>query len=170
MKILIAGIGNVFFGDDAFGCEVVRRLKHQEMPGEVTVTDYGIRSYDLAYALTDGFDKIILVDAVPRGGIPGTVYLIEPDRGDLQDIPSAPPDGHSMNPLTVIQMAESFGGLGAKLFLVGCEPETLEGNSEMVLSTPVQEAVPQALAMIESLLGKWLANKHETQTAGFIPA
>ena len=77
-RILVAGIGNIFLGDDAFGVEVVRRLSAREWPANVRVTDFGIRGYDLAYALLDGYDTTILIDACPRGELAGTLYVIEP--------------------------------------------------------------------------------------------
>ena len=78
-RILIAGVGNIFHGDDAFGVEVIRALSTRPLPEQVVVEDFGIRSYDLAYALTDSYDAVILVDAMPRGRPPGTVSLVEPD-------------------------------------------------------------------------------------------
>ena len=82
-RILVAGIGNIFFGDDAFGCEVAKELAQRPLPEGVRVIDFGIRSYDLAYAIMDDYDATILVDASPRGSPPGTVYLIEPDLNKL---------------------------------------------------------------------------------------
>src|ERR1051325_7107702 len=82
-SLLVAGIGNIFMGDDAFGCEVARRLSARTLPAGVRVVDFGIRGFDLAYAIMDGPDVTVLVDATPRGGAPGTVYTIEPDLNDL---------------------------------------------------------------------------------------
>ncbi|MGH7848434.1 MAG: hydrogenase maturation protease, partial [Candidatus Binatia bacterium] len=73
-KILVAGIGNIFLGDDGFGVEVARELAKRKLPESVRVVDFGIRGFDLAYALLDGYDLTILVDAAPRGGLPGTLY------------------------------------------------------------------------------------------------
>src|ERR1700734_1751902 len=84
-RILIAGIGNIFLGDDAFGSEVARRLAARPMPDGVKVVDFGIRGFDLTYALLDGSDATILVDATPRGGPPGTLYVIEPDPGEARE-------------------------------------------------------------------------------------
>ena len=106
-KILIAGIGNIFHGDDAFGCEVVRQLEQCALPAEVIIMDFGIRSYDLAYALTGDYDATILVDAASRAAKPGTVYLIEPDLGRLNELESTSVDAHSMNPVAVLQLAPS---------------------------------------------------------------
>jgi len=156
-KILIAGIGNIFHGDDAFGCEVIRQFKPGGLPEGVTVMDFGIRSYDLAYALTNGFDAVILVDAASRGQPPGTVYLIKPDVKRLDELGRSAVDPHAMDPVAVIRMAQSLGGMKAKLYLVGCEPAVLENDQgEIALSVPAQEAVPQAIHMIESLLKELL--------------
>jgi hydrogenase maturation protease len=152
-KILIAGIGNIFNGDDAFGCEVIQRLEPGAFPENVTVADYGIRSYDLAYALTDGYDAVILIDAAARGGDPGTVYLLELDARGLGELEQGAADAHSMSPVSVIQMAQSLGGVKGKLYLVGCEPAVLEcDQGEMGLSPAVQRAVPEAIGMIASLV------------------
>jgi hydrogenase maturation protease len=129
-RILIAGIGNIFFGDDAFGVEVARHLALRPQPPSVRVTDFGIRGYDLAYALMDGYDVSILVDASPRGGAPGTVYTIEPDLQSLgaptagQGIAPAI-DGHSMDPMRVLASVKALGGDFKRVLVVGCEPESL---------------------------------------------
>jgi hydrogenase maturation protease len=156
-RILIAGIGNIFLGDDAFGVEVVRRLASHEFPENVRVTDFGIRSYDLAYALIDGYDTTILIDACPRGELPGTLYVIEPDLNDLAatDGEQEAVDAHAMNPLSVLRMAKSMGGPLKRILLVGCEPETL-GPEEglMGLSEPVEAALGDAVKLVESLVKK----------------
>lgn len=155
--ILIAGIGNIFLGDDAFGVEVVQRLANYQLPSGVKAFDYGIRGFDLAYALLDGSDVTILVDASPRGGTPGTVYVIEPDLNSLNspEADQAAPDAHSMNPMNVIRLAKSMGGELKRILLVGCEPETLgpeEGH--MGLSAPVAAAVDEAVKVLEGLVEK----------------
>src|SRR5271154_4166138 len=99
-KILVAGIGNIFLGDDAFGSEVARRLMDETLPREVRVIDFGIRTYDLAYALMDGYDVTILVDTTAQGQTPGTVYLIEPDLTQLDQLDANSVDAHSVNPAT----------------------------------------------------------------------
>jgi len=150
-RILVAGIGNIFLGDDAFGCEVASELAAREWPEGVRVTDFGIRSYDLAYAIMDGYDAVILVDAAPRGEPAGTVYLIEPDSGELDQLATGAPDAHSMNPLTALQLVRTLGGETPRLYVVGCEPAVLEAE-EIGLSDPVRAAVPGAVAMVESLV------------------
>lgn len=152
-RILIAGIGNIFFGDDAFGCEVVRAMAQRSWPEGVRVTDFGIRSYDLAYAIMDRYDATILVDATPQGNDPGTVYLIEPDLKELDELPDEAVNAHSMNPVRVLQLVRSLGGNPGWLRVVGCEPAVLESeDGAMGLSAPVQAAIPRAIEMIESLM------------------
>lgn len=156
-RILIACIGNIFLGDDAFGVEVARRLAGRELPAGVKVTDFGIRGYDLAYALLDGYDTTILVDACPRGEVPGTLYLIEPDRANLNssgEQPS-PADAHTMNPLNVLRLATSMGDSLKRVLLLGCEPATLgPEEGQMGLSEPVQAAVDEAVKLLESMLSR----------------
>lgn len=156
-SILIAGIGNIFLGDDAFGVEVVQRLASHKFPGRVKAVDFGIRGFDLAYALLDGADVTILVDACPRGGNPGSLYVIEPDLNELNAPGAAQSsvDAHSMNPLNVIRMAKSMGGELKQILLVGCEPATLgPEEGQMGLSEPVAAVVEEAARLVESLVGK----------------
>jgi hydrogenase maturation protease len=155
-RILVAGVGNVFLGDDGFGVEVARRLAERPQPEGVRVVDFGIRGFDLAYALMDGFDLAILVDAAPRGHAPGTVYLIEPDREEFEN--SQDPEGmvqtHGMIPMSVLRLVKAMGGQPCPLRLVGCEPATLgtEEDPVMSLSEPVEAAVGEAIRLIESLI------------------
>jgi len=151
-SILIAGIGNIFLGDDGFGVEVVRRLASRHVPENVRVVDFGIRGYDLAYALLDGHDFTILVDAAGRGNPPGTLYVIEPDVTGHSGI-----DAHVMNPAAVLQLARGMGPLRGRIVLVGCEPETLGGDEGyMGLSDTVSAAVEGAARLIEDLVEKLL--------------
>jgi hydrogenase maturation protease len=152
-RILIAGIGNVFLGDDAFGVEVVRELTRSELPEGVNAVDFGIRGYDLAYAIMDGYAATILVDTTTRGNPPGTLYLIEPDQGELAKLEGEVPDGHSLGPVQVLGLVRSLGGEIAGLYLVGCEPAVLETEDGQIgLSEPVQAAVSQAVDMIRTLV------------------
>ena len=77
MRILIAGLGNIFEGDDGFGVAVARLLTEAEWPSGVEVHDFGIRGVHLAYQLLDGYDLVVIVDAVSRAGEPGTLYVID---------------------------------------------------------------------------------------------
>lgn len=157
-KILIAGIGNIFFGDDAFGCEVAAQMARRAQPEGVRITDFGIRSYDLAYAIMDDYDAVILVDATPQGAEPGTLFLIEPDMKKLDALPEEAVNAHSMNPVRVLQLVRSLGGNTRWLRVVGCEPAVLEAEEgAMGLSEKVQAAVLPAIEMIESLIQEILS-------------
>lgn len=152
-RILIAGIGNIFHGDDIFGVEVAQQLLRHELPAGVQVTDFGIRSYDLAYAMLEDYDATILVDATTRGEAPGTLYLIEPDVEQLNASEAGVVDSHSMNPVAALQLALSFGARPSRLFIVGCEPATLESeNGHIGLSPALRATVPEAIKMIETLI------------------
>lgn len=151
-RILVAGIGNIFLGDDAFGVEAAHALMQRELPPEVRVIDCGIRSYDLAFALLDGYDAVILVDATPLGQPAGTAYLIEPDLTDLEQ-PQPAANAHHLNPVRALQMVQSLGGRLGRLYLAGCEPAVLETKDGQIgLSQHVKAAVPRVLDMIESLI------------------
>jgi hydrogenase maturation protease len=155
--ILIAGIGNIFLGDDGFGVEVASRFAARELPEGVRVVDFGIRGLDLAYALLAGPDVTILLDACPRGGKPGDLYVVEPQIGAEAAVDSPCLDAHSMNPVSVIQAAQSMGGPLRRILLLGCEPETLgPEEGQMGLSAPVSAAVDAAIPMLESLVARIL--------------
>ncbi|HET6884240.1 MAG TPA: hydrogenase maturation protease [Pirellulales bacterium] len=149
-RILVAGIGNIFLGDDAFGVEVVRRLADRPLPDEVRVVDYGIRGLDLVYALLDGWDAVILIDAVPRGEPPGTLYLIEPEWDEIRGgEANLAIDGHQMDPLRVLRLASGMGAQLAQTVIVGCEPSPLDGyDIQAGLSPAVQAALPRAVEMV----------------------
>jgi len=154
--ILVAGIGNIFLGDDAFGVEVVRRLADVQLPESVRVTDFGIRGFDLAYALQDGYETTILVDACPHGEVPGTLYVIEPDLKALDD-PQAVVEAHAMNPMNVLRMARAMNIKVKNVLLLGCEPETLGGEEgQMGLSAAVEAAVDHAVKLLESIINRIL--------------
>lgn len=172
-RILIACIGNIFLGDDAFGCEVARllsaRLLSEELSEEVKLVDFGIRSFDLAYALMDGYETNIFVDAAPRGGEPGTIYVIEPDRKEIDDLDSAAAvfEPHGMNPLKVLSMVKSLGGSFNKIIVVGCEPAFTgeDGEGHMGLSEPVAASLEKAVSVVESLVAKNLAESRASVAA-----
>jgi hydrogenase maturation protease len=158
MRVLVAGIGNVFLGDDAFGVEVVARLAGRELPAGVEVADFGTRAYDLAYALMDGCDAAVLVDALPRGEPAGTLCLLEPDLDDLDGFATV--DSHAMNPMAVLAMVRRQGGTLPPTWIVGCEPGELgresedEGGGRMGLSQPVAAAIDAAADMVEALVSR----------------
>jgi hydrogenase maturation protease len=158
--ILVAGIGNIFLGDDGFGVEVIRRLAQLELPAGVRVADFGIRGLDLAYALADDYEVAILVDACPGGNAAGTLYVVEPDLKALDAAPPAVADAHGMNPVEVLRMARAMGVAMKKVILVGCEPQTLGGEEgQMSLSVPVENAVAPAVKLVESLLSQFVGSK-----------
>lgn len=150
-RILVAGIGNVFFGDDGFGVAVAGRIDPNRFPPGAHVVDFGIRSYDLAFALTSGrYAAAILVDATTRGGAPGDIYVMSPNLDGSSE--PAPANAHAMNPEIVLQMARTIGQLPAQILVVGCEPETLGGDDgRLGLSETVNAAVDRAVAVVESL-------------------
>lgn len=151
--VLVAGIGNIFLGDDAFGTEVVRRLAVRPMREGVRMEDFGIRGYDLAFAL-DTAKTIILVDTVGRGEAPGTLYTIEPDLENLDADGEYAPDAHAMDPIQVLRLAKNMDVVPGKILLIGCEPETFGPENEglMGLSPPVEAAVDRAVELIESII------------------
>jgi hydrogenase maturation protease len=156
-KVLVACIGNIFLGDDAFGVEVASRLRQEPLPQHVKVVDFGIRSYDLAYALMEPWDDVILVDALPRGGAPGTVYVLEPELpGDDATAEQFAIDAHSMNPVAVLQMVQALGGKIERMLVVGCEPSSVEpdGTGNLGLSPRAEAAVSAAIETIKRLIGR----------------
>ncbi len=173
-RILIACIGNIFLGDDGFGVEVAQRLMSKRYPEGVQVTDFGIRGIELAYTLLDHYDALVLVDAVPRGGPPGTLYLIEPDLANMSpekgvEAGRAALDAHSMDPVKVLAFASTLGARPIRTLLVGCEPAPFGGGEDytemqMGLSEPVQAAVHEAVKMIDSLVEKLLQTSDSSVT------
>jgi hydrogenase maturation protease len=156
-RILVAGIGNIFLGDDGFGVEVIRRLSASAIPAGVRVADFGIRGLDLTYALQDGYETTILVDAYPHGQPAGTVSLVEPDLEKLEDFQADVVDAHGMNPLNVLRTAKAMNAKLNNVLLVGCEPGTLGGEEgHMGLSEPVEAAVEEAVRLIISVAKKIL--------------
>lgn len=149
--ILVAGIGNVFLGDDAFGVEVVRKLAGRSLPG-VTVRDFGIRGFDLAYALME-HPAAVLIDAASRGGAPGTLYALEVD---LADAGGATIETHAMDPVKVLRLAAALGGTPGRVFVVACEPATTEMDpgGRACLSAPVAAALEAAVEIVISLVGR----------------
>jgi hydrogenase maturation protease len=163
-RILIAGIGNIFLGDDAFGSEVARRLAQRKLPDDVRVIDFGIRGFDLLYALLDGYDVTIFVDTTARGGRPGTLYTIEPDLNDFNALSTEVMmvETHDMNPMKVLGMVKAMGGEFKRILLVGCEPESLGSEAgQLGLSGPVEAAVDEAVGIIESLVGRILEEDYQ---------
>ncbi|HEV3265559.1 MAG TPA: hydrogenase maturation protease [Acidimicrobiales bacterium] len=154
-RVLVAGIGNIFMSDDGFGVEVANRLTERSFPPAVTVADFGIRGVHLAYELLDGYDALILIDAVPMGEAPGTVAVIEPDDiGRLatgEDTESIV-DAHSMSPDVVMATLSRLGGTVERILVVGCQPANLDEG--MGLSAPVADAVDGAVELCLQLVSE----------------
>jgi len=168
-RILVAGIGNIFLGDDGFGVEVVQRLSKCGFPAEVRVADFGIRGFDLAFGLQDGYETIILVDAFPHGEPPGTIYVVEPDLNDPAAALSQENfvDAHTMNPVNVLRMAQAMKAPLKRVLLVGCEPATLGGEEgQMGLSPAVEAAVGKAMEVVAGLVEKAL-NEGRSKTENY---
>lgn len=164
MKVLIAGIGNVFLGDDAFGVEVAHRLRGVELPGETTVKDVGVRGIHLAYELLDPVDLLVLVDLAPRGGEAGTLYVIDPEA---DEVPLATTDAHGMSLEAVLATVQTLGGSLPKVRIVGCEP--LDVEPRMGLSDPVAGAVEPAVTLVRDLLEQEIRSC-TTRTTAACPA
>jgi hydrogenase maturation protease len=161
-RILIAGIGNIFLGDDGFGVEVASKLASRTFPQGVRVADFGIRGFDLAYALMEGYRTTILVDAYPGEGQPGTLFVIEPDLQNLDSAETRPGfvDPHGMDPLNVLRMAENMGAQLQRILLVGCVPATLgPEEGKMGLSETIAAAVDGAVQLIDALVTRILAEE-----------
>ncbi|MEC3981706.1 hydrogenase maturation protease [Amycolatopsis sp. H20-H5] len=153
-RVLVAGIGNIFLGDDGFGVEVIKELEGTELPEWVQIADYGISGMHLAYDLLGGYDTTILIDATPRGEAPGTVYLIEADTEELSA--GSAVDAHGMQPEAVFQLLRMLGGDAGRVLVVGCEPANLD--SGIGLSAAVEAAVPEAVRVVTELA--WGTSPH----------
>ena len=150
-RVLVAGVGNVFLGDDGFGVEVASRLSRQPLPVGVRVLDAGIRARDLAFELVDGgYEMAILIDTAARGGAPGTLYVIDPTVADALSRPDVGFDGHSMTPDAALAFVHALGGTPPRMLLLGCEPQCVDAG--LGLSPPVSAAVDQAVEMVQELL------------------
>jgi hydrogenase maturation protease len=151
-RVLVAGVGNVFLGDDGFGVEVANRLAGAEFPPGVKVADFGIRGVHLAYELLDGYDALVLIDAVPRGEEPGTLYVIEPDLDAIEPagVGGGPVmDAHGMAPEAVLALLLALGGRLDRVWVLGCEPADV--SERMGLSAPVAGAVEEAARLARRL-------------------
>jgi hydrogenase maturation protease len=146
-RVLVAGVGNMFLGDDGFGPAAARRLAGEPLPDGVRVVDYGIRGMHLAYDLLDGYDLLVLLDAVPRGGEPGDIVVLEVGEADLGD---GDFDAHGMEPGSMLASLGPLGGRLPRTLVVGCEPASTEEG--IGLSPPVEAAVDRAVARVAALL------------------
>lgn len=152
-QILVAGVGNAWLRDDAFGGEVARRLERDGMPDGVTVMDFGTNGLDLAYEVMRGYDALVLVDASRQGEAPGTLFVIEPQReqfaGAIEDGETIDP--HAMDPHTVLRFVSATGGWPGRVVVIGCEPGAGD-DVGLGLTPPVQAAVERALALVRETI------------------
>lgn len=150
-RILIAGVGNIFFGDDGYGCEVIRRMQSEPFPEDVRIEDYGIRGTHLAFELMSGYEGALLIDAVPRGGAPGSLYVIEPDVQSAKGTP----DAHSMDLMTVFAFMRTLDGVPPRILIIGCEPA--DAGERMGLSEVVEQSVGKTIPLVREVLEKHFA-------------
>src|SRR5579875_1230524 len=156
-RILIAGIGNIFLGDDGFGPEVMRHVCDRVDGSDgLRATDYGIGGMHLAYDLLEGWDALVLVDALPNRGSPGTLHVFEADHGEHELTPAL--DAHGMDPAVVFASLRALGGVAPRTVVVGCE--VADVTDGIGLSEPVQAAVPGAVTAVESAVAMLRAADH----------
>ncbi|MGW5327180.1 hydrogenase maturation protease [Streptomyces sp. NPDC004014] len=157
-RLLVAGVGNIFLGDDAFGPEVISALARRPLPPGATVRDFGIRGMDLAYALLGGCATAVLVDAAPRGHRPGTLTLVEAEPPDG----TVAPEAHGLDPEKVLALATHLGEEPLpRVLVLACEPAVLPAGDEDILpgfSAPVREAVGRAVDALHTLVPVLLAD------------
>lgn len=152
-RVLVAGIGNVFLGDDGWGVALAGRLAARALPRGVEVVDFGIRGMDLAYAMQDDYEAVVFLDATPRDQRPGTLYVIEPDLEDIE----MTIDAHGMDPVKVLALARTLGAEPLpRTLVVGCEPQTrMSAEDDRIvaeLTEPVRASLDKAVGLVEDLL------------------
>ena len=152
MRILVAGVGNLFLGDDAFGVEVVQELLRSRDPLRARVMDTGIRGMHLAYELLEGYDALVLVDAMAHGEVPGTVSLFERSWEEAIRTARGAGGAHDLDPESALALLERLGGRVERIFTVGCEPEELD--ERIGLSARVAAAVPPAVRAVRDLVAR----------------
>ena len=151
-RVLVAGVGNIFRGDDGFGPAVVRQLEQTPLPEDVTLRDFGIRGIHLAYELVDGYDLLVLVDAVDRQAVPGSLFVIEPDLSGAGEAAGSMLDAHDLAPQAVLSLVPVLGGRLGRVLVVGCQPESVADG--MGLSAPVAAGLDEAAALVRRLVGE----------------
>jgi len=165
-RILVAGVGNIFCRDDGFGTAVAQKLAAERLPSGVELRDYGIRGVHLAYQLLDRYNLVVLIDAVERGGPPGTIYLIEPElnAAETADPPRVVVDAHHLAPDAVLALVPLLGGTLGHVLLVGCEPQSI--GPGVGLSPTVERAVERAAGLVEDIV--WTAATAPAELPGFV--
>jgi hydrogenase maturation protease len=158
-QILVAGVGNAWLQDDAFGGECARRLEVHGVPAGVTVMDFGTGGLDLAYEVMRGYDALVLLDASRQGGEPGTLYVLEPDMEALarpiEDGDAINP--HAMDPQTMLRFVGAIGGFSGRVVVIGCEPGAVD-DVGLGLTPAVASAVDRALELVAETLDELRAD------------
>ncbi len=158
-QVLVAGIGNAWMKDDAFGGEVAARLQERELPPGVSVLDFGTGGLNLAYEVMRGYDALILVDISRQGGEPGTLYVMEPDEDAID--PSLDNgeiiDPHGMDPQTVLRFVKGVGGWPGKVVVIACEPMEVE-EMGLGLSAPVKSSLDKAVDLVAGTAAELLTD------------
>lgn len=156
-RVLVAGMGNVLRHDDGFGVEVARRLVDSDaLPADVKVVEVGIGGIHLVQELMDGYDALVVIDAVERGSAPGTVHLLEAEVADLALWPEEAradflADMHYTTPVKALVLAKALGVLPPRVFILGCQPGEAEALG-IGLTEPVERAATEAIREIEALV------------------
>jgi hydrogenase maturation protease len=163
-RTLVAGVGNVFMRDDAFGVEVVRLLASDPLPAGVEVRDFGIRGVHLVYELLNGCELFVLVDAAARGEPPGTVTVLEVELPDADRLDRPVMDAHSLAPDDIFALLASLGGRPGRSVVVACEPADISAG--MGLTDPVREALPHAVRAVRDILDQAAADAPDGQNVG----
>jgi hydrogenase maturation protease len=156
--ILVAGVGNIFEGDDAFGVEVVQSLSARTLPAEVELVDFGICGVDLAYALTGGYEMVVLVDCAQRGHAPGTISVVEPKEEHFPQNTAAMT--HNLDPATILKSLAGQEDLCGRIILVLCEPQSLGGDEGAIgLSETVAAAIRPAADVVKRLVETYIGER-----------
>jgi hydrogenase maturation protease len=154
-QILVAGVGNAWLQDDAFGGEVARRMEAEGVPSGVTVMDFGTGGLDLAYEVMRGYDGLVILDASRHGGEPGTLYVIEPERDEIapEIADGEMIDPHGMDPATMLRFVRATGGWPGKVVVIGCEPGEVD-EVGLGLTPPVAAVVGRAIELVRETIAE----------------
>ena len=153
-NVLIAGIGNIFLGDDAFGSMVARRMMDRPHRPEVKILDFGIRGFDLAFTLLENYELVVLIDILPHSALSGSLRVLELPLSAPSDANRGAPQSHGMTPVRALELANQFGVNAKHIYLIGCEPENLLPNEsgEFSLTPAVEAAVEPAILLVNELV------------------
>jgi hydrogenase maturation protease len=168
-RVLVACVGNTLRGDDGFGVAVAAELDGS-LPEVADVLETGIGGIGIVHALMDGYDALILVDAVERGAEPGTVFVLVPQVPDIatptfDEWLAQLSDMHLAEPSRILRIARAAGVLPGHVLVVGCQPEACLDFAE-VLSRPVAASVPVAAERVRELVTELITTCRSAATPG----